>query len=210
MQELSVVISGFDPYEGIAVNPALIVPDTLAEEGIAVDPNDFEDPLHGVDVRIHAVHMPVSFGKAWPMLNETLDRVHPHIVIATGLKQAARGILLERCAINLKDTTTRADRRPTGPACRCARSSTRSPPTTSPRPSARTPARSCATRCSTTCRPGPRASRGRRCAGSSTCRPSTNNRTRNTACRWPSRSPPGATWCARRRATTSGPWAPTS
>lgn len=105
MQELSVVISGFDPYEGIAVNPALIVPDTLAKEGIAVDPNDFEDPLHGVDVRIHAVHMPVSFGKAWPMLNETLDRVHPHIVIATGLKQAARGILLERCAINLKDTT---------------------------------------------------------------------------------------------------------
>jgi len=105
MQELSVVISGFDPYEGIAVNPALIVPDTLAKEGIAVDPDDFEDPLHGVDVRIHAVHMPVSFGKAWPMLNETLDRVHPHIVIATGLKQAARGILLERCAINLKDTT---------------------------------------------------------------------------------------------------------
>ena len=105
MQELSVVISGFDPYEGIAVNPALIVPDMLAKEGVAVDPNDFEDPLHGVDVRIHAVHMPVSFGKAWPMLNETLDRVHPHIVIATGLKQAARGILLERCAINLKDTT---------------------------------------------------------------------------------------------------------
>lgn len=108
MENISVVISGFDPYDGVEVNPALIMPDTLAAEGIPVDANDLDDPLHNVNLTIHAVHMPVSFGKAWPILNDTLNRVHPNIVIATGLKRNARSILLERCAINVKDMT-RAD-----------------------------------------------------------------------------------------------------
>ena len=42
MQELSVVMSGFDPYEDVTANPALIVPDTLAEQGMggAMDSDD--------------------------------------------------------------------------------------------------------------------------------------------------------------------------
>ncbi|KFI63729.1 pyroglutamyl-peptidase I [Bifidobacterium cuniculi] len=103
MRSLTVVISGFDPYEGVEANPALIVPDTLAAEGVPSLGGD--DPLHDVQLDIHAVHMPVSFGKAWPVLADTLAGVHPDIVIATGLKSNARGILLERCAVNAKDTT---------------------------------------------------------------------------------------------------------
>ncbi|MEE1295905.1 MAG: pyroglutamyl-peptidase I [Bifidobacterium sp.] len=106
MQELTIVISGFDPYPHVEANPALIVPDTLAAEG--VPPLGDDDPLRNVRLNIHAVHMPVSFTKAWPTLRDTLERTHPDIVIATGLKRDARGILLERCAINAKDTT-RAD-----------------------------------------------------------------------------------------------------
>lgn len=105
MQELSVIFSGFDPYPGVDINPALIVPDTLAAEGISAHPHDFDDPLHDVHINIHAVHMPVSFTKAWPTLRSAIDELQPQIVIASGLKRPARGILLERCATNRKDIT---------------------------------------------------------------------------------------------------------
>ncbi|NEG69700.1 pyroglutamyl-peptidase I [Bifidobacterium choloepi] len=103
MTKLTVVMSGFDPYDGVEVNPSLIVPRTLAAQGVAGNPDDYDDPLHDVDVTIRSVILPVSFGSAWPQLEAVLEREHPDIVIATGLKRAARGILLERCAENLKD-----------------------------------------------------------------------------------------------------------
>ena len=68
MRELNVVISGFDHYDGVDVNPAIEVP------------------------------------KAWPTLKETIEATRPDIVIATGLKHSARGVMLERCATNLMDT----------------------------------------------------------------------------------------------------------
>lgn len=108
---MKVVISGFDPYEGIAENPSHIVPEALAEQGVAADSSDEDDVLHDEEVSVQAVMLPVSFDEAWPHLKAELERVHPDIVIATGLKSAARGILLERCAVNLVDADPTA---PTG------------------------------------------------------------------------------------------------
>lgn len=102
MRELNVVISGFDHYEGVEVNPSAQVPKALAERGLG-PLNGPEDPLGQVDLAIHAVNLPVSFAKAWPMLRQTIEAVQPSIVIATGLKHAARGVMLERCATNLMD-----------------------------------------------------------------------------------------------------------
>ena len=79
MQELSVVMSGFDPYEDVEVNPALIVPDTLAAQGVMPLTDDQNDPLHDLSVRVHAVHMPVSFAKAWPILQNALDEYKPNM-----------------------------------------------------------------------------------------------------------------------------------
>lgn len=95
MQQISVVISGFDHYDGVDVNPSHEVPKALAEHGV--------DGLDGVDLSISAVSLPVSFAKAWPILEQTIESVKPNIVIATGLKRAARGVMLERCATNLMD-----------------------------------------------------------------------------------------------------------
>ncbi|NEG54992.1 pyroglutamyl-peptidase I [Bifidobacterium platyrrhinorum] len=95
MQQLSVVISGFDHYEDVRVNPSSEVPRILAEQGV--------DGLDDVDLTIHAVSLPVSFAKAWPTLLGTIEETRPNIVIATGLKHAARGVMLERCATNLMD-----------------------------------------------------------------------------------------------------------
>ncbi|KAA8816328.1 peptidase C15 [Bifidobacterium callitrichos] len=117
MQQLSVVISGFDHYDDVRVNPSYEVPKALAEKGV--------DGLDDVELAISAVSLPVSFAKAWPTLRETIEATHPNIVIATGLKHAARGVMLERCATNLMDaakpdvdnmTPRRAPIDPNGPA----------------------------------------------------------------------------------------------
>ena len=114
MQQFSVVISGFDHYEGIDINPSAEAPRLLAEQGLGIS-TDIDDPLSGVSVDIHTVGLPISFTDAWPELERVLDAVEPDIVIATGLKRSARGIALERCAT-------------------CARSCGTSPPRTSPPP----------------------------------------------------------------------------
>mgnify|MGYP000454952958 CR=1 FL=1 len=36
MRELNVVISGFDHYDGVEVNPAVEVPKAIAEQGLGV------------------------------------------------------------------------------------------------------------------------------------------------------------------------------
>ncbi|KAB7789746.1 pyroglutamyl-peptidase I [Bifidobacterium leontopitheci] len=102
MQRLNVVISGFDHYDGVDVNPAAEVPRALAEQGIGA-PADSADALNDVSLSITTVALPVSFANAWPTLKRTIEAVRPNIVIATGLKHAARGIAMERCATNLMD-----------------------------------------------------------------------------------------------------------
>lgn len=103
MEQINIVISGFGPYQDVEVNPAFAVPSLLADRGreaLGVAP---DSDLADVSACVSAVRLPISFAKAWPQLRDALDAMSPHIVIATGLKQAARGVLLERCAMNLMD-----------------------------------------------------------------------------------------------------------
>ena len=52
MQQFNVVISGFERYPGVEVNPAVEVPRALAEQGLGAVAGDFEDPLADVRVNI--------------------------------------------------------------------------------------------------------------------------------------------------------------
>lgn len=105
MQQINIVISGFDPYEGVDVNPAMLVPQALAERwrDPSADEAGCDDLLQDVDVAISTVMLPVSFANAWPALLDTIEKAQPDIIIATGLERSSRGILLERCATNLMD-----------------------------------------------------------------------------------------------------------
>ncbi|WP_428853387.1 pyroglutamyl-peptidase I [Bifidobacterium dentium] len=105
MQQINIVISGFDPYEGVDVNPAMLVPQALAERwrDPSADEAGCDDLLQDVDVAISTVMLPVSFANAWPALLDTIEKAQPDIIIAIGLKRSSRGILLERCATNLMD-----------------------------------------------------------------------------------------------------------
>lgn len=98
------LVSGFGPYEGISVNPSYEVPKALCEHGLVSADSRYDEALQGADVRISTVNLPVSFAKAWPLLLEAIENTDSNIVVATGLKHDARGILLERCATNLIDT----------------------------------------------------------------------------------------------------------
>ncbi|MDF7664309.1 pyroglutamyl-peptidase I [Bifidobacterium sp. ESL0763] len=104
MKQLSVVISGFASYPGVERNPSHEVPQAFAQAGLGDEPDDL---LDDVDLSVNTVELPVSLEQAWPRLKETLDATHPDIVIATGMKKEARGILLERCATNVIDTSRR-------------------------------------------------------------------------------------------------------
>lgn len=104
MQQINIVISGFE-YADVDVNPSELVVAALAEQW-----NDSaqakalsEELLRDISIEVTSVTLPVSFGNAWPALMEVIEKVRPDIVLATGLKHSARGILLERCATNLMD-----------------------------------------------------------------------------------------------------------
>ena len=51
MRELNVVISGFDHYDGVEVNPAVEVPKAIAEQGLGVSSAP-DDPLEQVAVEL--------------------------------------------------------------------------------------------------------------------------------------------------------------
>lgn len=99
MKPINIVISGFSPYEDLDINPSLEVPDALARR---VQIQEFALP-DDVAFKITSVVLPISFANAWPALLDTIERVQPDIVIATGVKHAARGVQLERCATNIMD-----------------------------------------------------------------------------------------------------------
>lgn len=101
MENISVVMSGFGPYEGVDVNPAREVPRILAEQGRAMLGDDCSEMLRDCEVSVNAVELPVSFANAWPTLLDAIEACDANIVIATGVKRESRGIALERCAKNL-------------------------------------------------------------------------------------------------------------
>mgnify|MGYP000849236075 CR=1 FL=1 len=98
MDTITVVVCGFDPYENITVNPSREVCLALDREGVTADRSDLA-------IGVTSALLPLSFQNAWPKLQETLEKVHPDIVIATGLKTHAQSVMLERCATNFIDAT---------------------------------------------------------------------------------------------------------
>ena len=105
MEQIKVIVTGYDHYQGVDVNPSYLVPQALADRGVGGlnrGGTRLEDPLLGVDLDITSVILPVSFAKAWPILHQAIERVSPNLVISTGLKRDARGISMERCAVNVK------------------------------------------------------------------------------------------------------------
>jgi len=86
----TVLVTGFEPFAGAAVNPSGEVARRLAELGHP-------------DCRIVADVLPVSFARAAPLLAAAIEAHDPDIVIALGLAETRHAITPERIAINLAD-----------------------------------------------------------------------------------------------------------
>ena len=87
---MTVLLTGFEPFEGAASNPSW----------------DAVSLLSGVTIagrQVVARPLPVSFARAAASLEAAVDEVRPTVLISVGLAGGRPGISLERVAINVDD-----------------------------------------------------------------------------------------------------------
>ncbi|MCI1983368.1 MAG: pyroglutamyl-peptidase I [Bifidobacteriaceae bacterium] len=99
MRTYNVVVSGFEPFEDRLSNPSGDVATLLSSDDTAARLQE----LTGAAITVTPSVLPLSFDQAWPTLLTTIENVHPDIIVSLGHKHSARGVNLERCAINLID-----------------------------------------------------------------------------------------------------------
>lgn len=87
---MSVLVTGFDPFGGSAVNPSW----------------DAVQALQGRDLlghRIVGAELPTVFGRSVQRLEQLMEEHRPRLVICTGQAGGRAAISLERVAINIDD-----------------------------------------------------------------------------------------------------------
>ncbi|OMF62230.1 pyroglutamyl-peptidase I [Paenibacillus sp. FSL R5-0766] len=87
---VKILISGFEPFGGDAVNPTGALMDALANEVI-----------EGADLK--TVLLPVHFDECADLLIAEMEAYRPDVVIACGLAKGRTSITPERIAVNVKD-----------------------------------------------------------------------------------------------------------
>lgn len=88
---MKVLVSGFEPYGDMSVNPT----QTLAEEAGNLG-------IEGIEVQ--SVLLPVNYDECIERLIEEVERVSPDVVISCGLYPGRTAVTPERVGINVKDT----------------------------------------------------------------------------------------------------------
>lgn len=86
----TLLLTGFEPFDGEAVNPSWAVASAL--DGAVVG-----------GARVVAVRLPCVFATALPALQAALDAHHPRWVLALGLAGSRSAVSVERVAVNLVD-----------------------------------------------------------------------------------------------------------
>ncbi len=89
MKEKIVLVTGFAPFEGFAVNSSW-----QGVEGLPGQIGGF---------RLQKLLLPVSFRGAWPAVEKAIRELRPEIVICTGLAAKRECLSVERAAINVND-----------------------------------------------------------------------------------------------------------
>ncbi|MDR6727073.1 pyroglutamyl-peptidase [Paenibacillus amylolyticus] len=87
---LKILISGFEPFGGDAVNPTSELMEALTQEKV-----------EGVELK--TVLLPVHFDECADLLIAEIQAYKPDVVIACGLAKGRTAITPERIAVNVKD-----------------------------------------------------------------------------------------------------------
>lgn len=90
MGERTILLTGFEPFGGDALNPSQEI--VRALDGATVDGH-----------AIVGLLLPVSFAATVPMLEDALERLKPGIALTLGQAGGRRELSLERVAVNLVD-----------------------------------------------------------------------------------------------------------
>jgi pyroglutamyl-peptidase len=90
IENLKILISGFEPFGGSTVNPTEKLVQSIAGETFA-----------GVELK--TVLLPVYFDDCVNLLLQEMEQFRPDAVISCGLAGGRTGITPERIAVNLKD-----------------------------------------------------------------------------------------------------------
>lgn len=85
-----VLLTGFDAFEGVAVNPSRHVVEALAGQVVSAVP-------------IHALVLPTVFDESRRQLEAALVALRPRLVLALGAAPSRTAISVERVAINIDD-----------------------------------------------------------------------------------------------------------
>lgn len=86
----TILLTGFEPFGGEAVNPSWEIASALHGETIA-------------GARVEALKLPCVFGESLSVLGEAMRVVKPGLVLALGQARGRSELSLERVAINLVD-----------------------------------------------------------------------------------------------------------
>lgn len=86
----AILLTGFEPFGGAALNPS-------GDAALALDGE------RCAGRRIVGLRLPCVFGAAASMLTDALAREQPDIVLCLGLAPSRRGFSVERVALNLDD-----------------------------------------------------------------------------------------------------------
>lgn len=85
-----ILITGFDPFGGEKVNPALEAIKKLKDKNIE-------------GVELYTKEIPTVFYKAFEVLEEAIEEIKPEVVICVGQAGGRSGITVERVGINVID-----------------------------------------------------------------------------------------------------------
>lgn len=81
-----ILVSGFEPFDGLDVNPSAQLLEYLSH--------------YHYDFALSTILLPVSFPNAFPVLKKRIEEFSPHYVIMTGLAKNRQEITPEKVAIN--------------------------------------------------------------------------------------------------------------
>ena len=85
----TLLVTGFDPFGGAAVNPSWEAVKRL--------------PERIGDLTVHKIQIPTVFGKAAETVLETAERIRPDVILCIGQAGGRGAVTPERIAVNIRD-----------------------------------------------------------------------------------------------------------
>ncbi|HPZ08048.1 MAG TPA: pyroglutamyl-peptidase I [Candidatus Eremiobacteraeota bacterium] len=93
-----IILSGFDPFDKVKINPSMEVVKLLKE-----------DDIEGI--KLYPLILPTIYGESAEILVTKMQELKPDVVISLGVATGRKRVTLERFAINIDDARTKDNKK---------------------------------------------------------------------------------------------------